>query len=359
VTLRPDTDAATLDKVVSLVRERGAAAQLCAIRDGQLILDESFGCSPDDLFLIFSAGKAFIAVLVHMLAERGQLDLDAPVVRYWPMFGRNGKHAITIRQVLQHRAGVPVARSIMWDAVNATNWPRSIAALESARQAYPAGQVTAYHILSYGFILGEIVQRVTGTDVATVLRAELLDPLGLNNTFLGLPPELWHRSVPLDPYGVSGWIRHLLFDRRVVREAVIPAATISSTARDMARFYQMLLQGGELDGVRLLSPATITQARQPAGDGETDRLLGLTIRWSQGFQLGGPGPVPGRPRPMGRISSPDAFGHNGSNCCIGWADPGRRLVFAYTCNRLTNRLEGSPHQSDVSDAMLRSCPVLV
>ncbi len=348
---------ATLEEVVSLVRERGAAAQLCALRDGQVILDQSVGCRPDDLFLIFSAGKAFIAVLVHMLAERGVLDLDAPVARYWPMFGRHGKDAITIRQVLQHRAGVPVARSVMWDALNATSWRRSIAALESARPAYPPGQVTAYHILSYGFILGEIVQRVTGAGVAAVLRAELLDPLGLGNTHLGLPPRLRERSVPLDPHGVSGWIRRLVFDRRVVREAVIPAATISSTARDMARFYQMLVQGGELDGVRLLSAAAIEQARQPAGDGETDRLLGLTIRWSQGFQLGGPGPVPGRPRPMGRTSSPDAFGHNGSNCCIGWADPGRQLVFAYTCNRLTNRLEGSPHQSDVSDALLRACPV--
>src|SRR5215472_916676 len=99
-----------LDEVTGLVRGRNSAAQVFAIRDGNTILDQSFGCAPDDLFLIFSASKAFVAVLVHMLAERGLLELDAPVARYWPQFGQYGKEAITLRQVLQHRAGVPVAR---------------------------------------------------------------------------------------------------------------------------------------------------------------------------------------------------------------------------------------------------------
>src|SRR5215469_8933797 len=126
-----DADPGGLAEVLRLVRERRASAQVFALRDGKVILDESVGCRPDDLFLIFSAGKAIIAVLVHMLAERQLLDLGKPVACYWPQFGQHGKQAITLRQVLQHRAGVPVARSIVRDALAATSWDRSVRALET------------------------------------------------------------------------------------------------------------------------------------------------------------------------------------------------------------------------------------
>ena len=342
--------------MTGLVEARGAVAQVCAIRDGRVIIDRSFGCGPDALFLLFSAGKPFTAVLVHLLAERGLVDLDAPVARHWPEFGRHGKDTITIRQVLQHRSGVPVARGLWRDALAATSWSRSVRALERARPLFPPGQAPAYHILSYGFILGELIQRVTRSDLRSVMRTELLDPLGLADTWLGLPAPLWKRHVPVRASGAGGKARELVFNRRAVRQAVIPAATVSSTARDLARFYQMLLGGGELDGARVLARATIAQARQPSSDGQADRLLHLPVRWSQGFQLGGPPPDPGRPRPLGSRSSPEAFGHNGSNCCIGWADPARGLVFAYLTNRLTTGLEASPHMSRVSDAILAACP---
>ena len=122
----------------------------------------------------------------------------------------------------------------------------------------------------------------------------------------------------------------------------MPAATVSTTAQDLTRFYQMLLRGGEVDGVRVLRPETVAQATAPSANGETDRLLRLPVRWSQGFQLGGPAPDPRRPRPMGAASSPDAFGHNGSNCCLAWADPSRALVFAYLTNRLSTSFDGLP-----------------
>lgn len=347
---------AALDGVVSLIRTRAAVAQVCAVKNGRVILDQSFGCRPDALFLLFSAGKPFIAMLVHLLAERGLVNLDDPVARYWPEFARHGKQEITIRQVLQHRSGLPVARSLVADALAATSWRRSVQALERARPAFPPGQVPAYHILSYGFILGELVQRVTGSDLRAVLRTELLDPLGLASTYLGLPAPLWPRHVPVHAPRARGKARQLVFNRRAVRQAIIPAATVSSTARDLARFYQMLLRGGEIDGIRVLTPATVAAARQPSSNGQTDQFLHLPIRWSQSFQLGGPAPDPARPRPMGSRSSPETFGHNGSNCCIGWADPTRDLVFAYVTSQLTAGIEGSPHQSQVSDTLLAACP---
>jgi CubicO group peptidase (beta-lactamase class C family) len=348
-------DPAALERAVGLIEARGAIAQVCVLRHGQVVLDRAFGCGHDSLFLIFSAGKPLVAVLVHLLAERGLLDLDDPVARYWPEFGRRGKQAITIRQVLQHRAGLPVAHNLPRDALAAPHWQRAVHGLELARPSSPPGEVPAYHILSFGFILGEVVQRVTGADLREVMAAELFEPLGLADTYLGLPAPLWHRHVPVRGHGPVTLARQVVFNRRGVRAAVVPAATVSATARDLARFYEMLLRGGEAGGVRILRPETVARATRPSANGQTDRLLRLPVRWSEGFQLGGPGPDPRRPRPMGAASSPGAFGHNGSNCCLAWADPSRDVVFAYLTNRLTASFDGSPHMSEVSDAVLAAC----
>jgi CubicO group peptidase (beta-lactamase class C family) len=344
-----------VDRALRLVTERGATAQLCVLRDGTVVLDRAVGCGHDALFWIFSASKPFVALLVHLLAQRGELALDDRVAQYWPEFGQRGKELITIRQVLQHRSGLAVARSAALDALVMTDWDRSLHYIERACPAWPPGQVPAYHYLSYGFILGELVRRVSGASVPGFLAAEFLGPLGLRDTHLGLPADLWPRHVPVRGRGPAGLVTQAFVNRRATRQAVIPAAGISATARDLARFYLALLRGGELGGARVLDAATIEQARQPSSDGETDRFLGLPIRWSQGFQLGGPGPDPGAPRPMGRLSSPQAFGHNGSNCCIAWADPAHRLVFVYLTDRLETGPQGARHLGSVSDAIISAC----
>jgi len=344
-----------LARAVDLVTARGAAAQLCVLRDGRVVLDRRFGCGTDALFWIFSASKPFVALLVHLLAERGELSLDDRVASHWPEFGQRGKEPITVRQVLQHRSGLPVARSPVLDALVMPDWDRSVRHIERARPSWPPGQVPAYHYISYGFILGELVRRVSGMAVPDLLAAEFLRPLGLRDTHLGLPGCLWPRHVPVRGRGPAGRITQAFVNRRATREAVIPAAGISTTARDLARFYQALLRGGELDGVRILEPATIEQARRPSSDGEFDRFLELPVRWSQGFQLGGASREPAGDRPMGRLASRQAFGHNGSNCCIAWADPLYRLVFVYLTDRLTGGHEGARHLGSVSDAIIAAC----
>jgi CubicO group peptidase (beta-lactamase class C family) len=250
---------------------------------GRVVLDEAFGCRPDSLFFLFSASKPLVALLVHLLAQRGELALDDPVAAHWPPFAQHGKQDITIRQVLQHRSGVPVARSFARDALVMTDWGASVRALEQATPRYPPGQVPAYHILSYGFILGELVQRVTGVPVGELLASELLEPLGLHDIHLGLPRELWPRHVPVTGSGPGELVTQLAVNRRTTRQAVIPAASASATARDLARFYQALLE----QGAGVLRPETVAQATTPSSDGEIDRFLHLPIRWSQGFQLGG------------------------------------------------------------------------
>jgi CubicO group peptidase (beta-lactamase class C family) len=171
-------DAAALDRVVELVQARGAMVQLCVLRHGQVVLDRQFGCRADALFWVFSVSKPFVALLVHLLAERGELALDDPVAVYWPAYARHGKDAITIRHVLTHRAGVPIAsRGLLGDVRAMTNWDRAVRQAESARPRWPAGQVPAYHTLTYGFILGELLRRVTGVPVPGLLAAEFCGPL--------------------------------------------------------------------------------------------------------------------------------------------------------------------------------------
>jgi len=343
-----------LARVLELVRARGATAQLCVLRQGQVVLDRAIGCRPDALFWLFSASKPFIALLVHLLAERRELSLDDPVTQYWPEFGTAGKQKITIRQVLQHRAGLPVARSRTLDALAMPDWEKSVRHVEQASPRWPPGEVPAYHYISYGFILGELVRRVSGAALPEFLAANFLRPLGLGDTYLGLPRALWPRHVPVRGRGVPGLVSQAFVNTMRTRGAVIPAAGVSATARDLARFYLALLRGGELDGVRVLQAATVEEARRPSGKGETDMFLRLPMRWSQGFQLGGTDGDRAS-SPMGQLSSPLTFGHNGSNCCIAWADPGRDLVVAYLTDILSAGPEGARHQAEVGDAIIAAC----
>lgn len=347
--------AAGLTAVRELVRSHGGAAQVYLLRDEQVLLDEAVGCEPDSLFYVLSASKPFVALLIHLLAERGRLDLDDPVAGYWPEFGQQGKDGVTIRHVLQHRSGFCATGSIRRDALAAVDWQRSLRGIEQAGLLWPPGTTPAYQAITFGFILGEIVRRVTGAEVGDFLRESFLDPLGLRQTYLGLPDHAWPRHVPFRPLGTWQTPASALFNRRAVRQAVIPSTGISVTASDLARFYRALLRGGELDGVRIMRSQTIVEARRPSADGEIDQVIRQPVRWAQGFQLGGA--VSGRmSHPMGLSSSPVTFGHNGSNCCIAWADPGRRLIFVYLTNLMTPRRRSVRHQTLVADAVLAACP---
>ena len=233
-----------------------------------------------------------------------------------------------------------------------TSWDRSLRNIERASPRWPPGQVPAYQAIIFGFILGEVIQRVTGTPLPEPLADEFLRPLGLADTYLGLPRRFWDRHVPVQARGAGGWITRSQVNRRTTRRAVIPSAGISTTATDLARFYQALLNGGELDGVRILDPATVDEARRPAGPPDLDRVIKLHVRWAHGFQLGNPASSSVRPHPMGGLADLNSFGHNGSNCCLAWADPSRQLAFAYLTSVVPSSREGARHISAVSDAVI-------
>jgi CubicO group peptidase (beta-lactamase class C family) len=278
---------ASLSRALERISRRKAAAQICVLRGGEVVFNQAFGCKENSLFWIFSASKPLMTVLIYLLAERDQVRLDEPVVTYWAEFAQHGKSHITIRQVLQHRSGLVQSMSIR-DAFAMSNWDAYAHRIARSRPALMPGEGPAYQALSYGFILGEIVQRVTQRPVREVLASELLNPLAMHDTFLGLPDELWERHVPLLGKGQYGRLAAWVVNRRAVRRSVNPSAGISTTAADMAVFYQMLLSGGMAGGQRILKTSSIEVARTPSCGGEFDRVARKPIRWAQGFQLGGP-----------------------------------------------------------------------
>ena len=340
----------SFDRATALATAWSSRGQLRVEQHGQVLLDAVWGCEPDALFWLFSASKPFIAVLVHRYVERGELSLDAPVSRYWPEFGDNGKQHITVRQVLQHRTGMPTAGSALGDALAMSNWRRSVERIERSAPKLDPDLAPAYQFLIYGFVLGELLQRVSGRPVDELLREQLLDPLGLHDTFVGLPDAAWPRHVPVHVDGPGGGIAQSVLNRRVTRAAVIPAAGISTTAADLAVFYRALLDDRKGRGPGLLRPETLKTARQSSNERQVDAFARAPIRWSAGFQLGGVrwGSLTG---PMGRLSSRKAFGHNGSNCCLAWADPKRDLVVAYLTDRVPRAAPGIRHLAQVADAI--------
>lgn len=345
-------DSAKLRDALDLVRARGAKAQLVVHRDGVTVVDRTFDCEPGDLFWTFSAAKPYTVVLILALAERGTIELDEPVATYWPAFAAHGKEAITIRQVLRHQSGFATAGSAVGDALAMTGWARTLRRIERARPVWPPGTGPAYQFVIFGFILGEIARRATGVPLPELMSSMLLEPLGVHDTFLGLPADQWGRHVPLTAVRPV----RAVVNRRATREAIIPSAGLSTTARDVAVFYEMLLNGGVTEsGERILSPSTLEAALVPSSEGRIDRFARTPIRWSEGFQLGGPRHVPGSISPMGNRSNPRAFGHNGSNCCMAWADPDRRIVFAYLTNKITRVRNDMAHLADLADAVLDAC----
>lgn len=338
-------DPEQLGRVDAMVAARGGVARLTVMRHGRVVLDRGYGCDPDALFLLFSVSKPYLGLLIHLLVERGALRLDDPVAAHWPEYG---KDAITVRHVLTHRAGVPYSSGTVWgDAAAMSTWDRAVTQAERARPRWAAGTVPAYHVLSYGFVLGELVRRVTGEPVAEVLRRELLEPLALRDTYLGLPAATLDRAVRLVGRGGAGEAGFaMLFNRRRVREAVIPAATVSTTGRDLATLYQALL-----DRSGPVTEPIVRAATEVSADNEMDRVIRAPMRWGHGFQLGA---AAGADRPMGTKSAPETFGHNGSGACLAWADPTRSLVVVYLTNLITSGRRSMIQQCAISDAILHA-----
>ncbi|WP_330340151.1 serine hydrolase domain-containing protein [Streptomyces sp. NBC_00557] len=328
----------------------------------------------DTLQLVYSATKGATATAAHMLAERGALDLDAPVAKYWPEFAANGKADIPVRWLLSHQAGL-IALDEPVPLNEALSWAPMAAALAAQRPLWTPGTAHGYHGRTWGWLVGEVIRRVSGRTPGRFFADEIAVPLGLD-FFIGLPaddrdrvsrmvykrPDVDLTTVPVESIPeelrelVAAWRdpnsfsnrayavtdpAEIDFDSPEVQAAELPGSNGIGTARGLARMYAALI--GEVDGMRLLSPETVASATKEQASG-TDQVMVVPSRFSSGYML------PTEANPM---TGPNAFGHTGRGGSLGFADPEHGVAFGYVMNHII----GGPHDVRATllvDAVRRS-----
>ncbi len=311
------------------------------------------------------------AICAHQAIERGLIDLDEPVAHYWPEFAAAGKGELPVRWLLSHQAGLPAVRRPLPDGA-VLDWDVMCAALAEQEPWWQPGAQHGYHALTFGFLVGEVLRRVTGKTVGEWFRENVSGPLDADyrigfgpehdartsNLFGGLLPssgdsngggsELPEIPGPIgqmmkdmrDPSTMTGAAFNNPrggaddVNRREWRAAEVPAANGHGTARALARIYGALARGGEIDGVRILEPESVELARTEQAFGP-DAILGqLPMRFGLGFML--------RQDLMPLSPSNNAFGHPGAGGSIGMADPDARVGFGYVMNKMHMGLVGGP-----------------
>jgi CubicO group peptidase (beta-lactamase class C family) len=329
----------------------------------------------DTLQLVFSTSKGVTAICANLLADRGQLDLDAPVTEYWPEFAQAGKASMPVRWLLSHRAGLPwidtemtIEEALDWDAVTD--------ALANQAPVWEPGGQHGYHATTFGWLVGEVVRRISGKGLGQFVQDELSTPLGLD-LWIGLPAELHPRVAPLEiielpddpvmgplvdqfvgpetnlgralfaPGGAFRTAGFGSFNRPDVWSAEIPAANCITDARSLAKLYAACVTEVPAAGGprRLLSPAAVANAAERQTDGVDKVLMDLDLQYGLGFNLPGPALVLGGDR---------SFGHYGAGGSVGFADPDAGLGFGYVMNKMFLGLSGDPRSGSLIEATYRA-----
>lgn len=331
------------------------ALQVCVRRHGAVILNRAIGhargngpndprdaervpVSVETPFCVYSASKAITAFVIHKLVERGLIGLDDPVADYIPGYEKNRKHQITIGHVLAHRSGVPNLPSSALNLDYLGDRDYMIDILANASPFAKPGRYLAYHAVSGGFILGEIVHAVTGRTIREVLAEEFLDPLGFRWTNYGVAPDevgqVAHNYITGPPtapplstmltralgMGMDQLVE-LTNDPRFLT-GIAPAANTVTTAFELSRFFEIMRRGGELDGVRVIETDTIRRALAEQSHLEIDFSLAFPTRFSYGLMLGA------RVLCLYGLDTQFAFGHLGFTNMVAWADPQRAISVA-------------------------------
>jgi len=305
----------------------------------------------DTIVNVFSTTKGMTAICAHRLADQGILDIEAPVAKYWPEFAQAGKEELPVRYLLSHRAGLPAVRAMLPPG-SAYDWERMTSVLAAEEPWWEPGSKHGYHALTFGYLMGEVVRRISGQGLGTYFRKEIAEPLGLD-FHIGLSEQNDARvaemlPMPLPEPGEDNLIAKAFSDpqsmtfkafanppdlmvpatvnSRQWRAAEMPAANGHSDARSLARIYGALAQGGELDGFAVLSLDEIERARVEQSYGDDAVLLGLPSRFGLGFMLDLP---EHKIVPQG-----DMFGHPGAGGSIGFADPESGIGFGYVMNKM-------------------------
>ncbi|MFM2310045.1 MAG: hypothetical protein RLY87_2167 [Chloroflexota bacterium] len=327
-----------MDVLIASGREEGM--QLAVYQDGHQIIDITRGVrddagtalSPDDLVLVWSTSKGVTAAAIHLLAERKLLEYDDPIARYWPQFARNGKEGITIRHLMSHTAGIPnLPDDITIETM--ANWQEMMELFVEMTPISVPGKVAAYHGLTYGWPLGEIVRRIDGRPFARFVQEEICAPLGIKNLFFGVPAEragqkarLSHDLTVPPTYTQPTEDPVALANHPLIQTGCIPAANMMANARSIARFYASLIGNG-VNGTRLLPQRRVTNMTMVQRWAIDQTLVGRDMGFSLGYILGGS---------VATMSSRQTcFGHDGFGGAIGFADPEHQLAVGFTKTRMT------------------------
>lgn len=356
-----DVDPASMDRIWRAARHWYAAGmqpaiQVCLRHNGRIVLNRAIGhawgngsADPPDVdkipvntdtpFCVYSAAKAISTTVVHMLVERGAFSLDDRVCDYLPNYTSHGKDRTTIRHVMTHSAGVPFATGPRPDLKRMDDSEYAREMLGQLKPVYRPGLVHIYHGLTWGPLIREIVSAATGRSIREILATEILDPLHFRWTNYGVAeqdvPLVAPSHVtgkPLPPpiakafkIAIGGTPQRIIpfSNTPAFLTSVIPSSSTVSNAVELSRFAEILVRGGELDGVRVMKPETLRAATAEARRLRPDLAMGLKpLRWGTGYMLGSK-----RFGPFGRNAAA-AFGHTGLTDIAIWADPERGLAAA-------------------------------
>lgn len=330
--------------------------QVAAYRGTELIVDVSAGVAdeetgapvrPDTLFPVFSVTKAVTATAVHLQAERGFLDIDAPIVTYWPEYGAHGKGAITTRHVMTHRAGVPAMPNDVTPQ-RLLDWDWIIARLADMKPLCPPGERSIYHAMTFGYLLAEVVRRTDPQHrgFGEFVREEICSPLHIEDLWIGIPAAHDSRIARLT-YGrnpmKSKWkpnavriaslppaidVTPGIYNLPELHRCCLPAASGIMNARAGAKFFSLLANGGKVDGVRLLSGERLLElTRLRENPTQIDEAVGSAVPVGiGGYYAGSNDPIAG--------PGPHVLWHPGAGGSIGWADLDSQLAVTIAHNRM-------------------------
>lgn len=338
--------------------ERGEhhGAAVAVRHQGHPVVDIWGGSFTEDTLVVsFSTTKGVVATAAHMALERAGVGLDTSVAAVWPEFAQAGKAGVTIGQALCHEAGIPQIRTEVDDVWDLAGWDAMVAMVEGLAPLWTPGSANGYHAVTWGWLAGELVARLSGRTLARFLAEELSGPLGLDGCLVGTPPDEEHRLAPvfLSPaYREMPPLEHLLppdsiplralsprgdiveyVNSEAGRRSCVPAITGAFTARSLATVYAALERGGALGGVRLLGRDALTAA-VAVQNTRADLVLFVPVGWRLGFMT------------MGSVSglavgdTAGAWGHAGLGGSMAMADPASGLAVAVTLDRLELDLLG-------------------
>jgi CubicO group peptidase (beta-lactamase class C family) len=361
-------------------REVGAA--FSAYHRGKKVVDVWGGMADPEagrtwdehtIAILFSTTKGITAMCANKLAQEGALDVDAPVAKYWPEFAAEGKQDIPVSYLLSHQAGLAWVEGT-YSEQDAFTWDVVVDALARQAPHYTPGSEHGYHATTYGWLVGEVIRRITGKSVGAYFREAIGEPLGVD-FWIGLPESEEARVAPMvgglaDPaltenpdvralmeqfMGPETALGRALFapggalsspgvwNTRALHAAEIPAANGIGEARGIARMYASCI--GEVDGFRLLTDDQLKQATTQLTKGPNKILLDLDIQFGLGFMLRSPF-IP--------LGGPRSFGHFGAGGSVGWADPDSELAFGYVMNKMDMGLAGDIRTSNLINACLEA-----